>query len=97
MNAALQIARLVAVLALVCVAAAIATPKGRLPLALRGLAKVLGDGRAGSMTPHGSSDFALQSGLRPADTPRFGRFHRNRPTRLLAFVLVLLAILLALI
>ena len=23
--------------------------------------------------PHGSSDFALQSGLRPADTPRFGR------------------------
>ena len=78
MNAALQIARLVAVLALVCVAAAIATPKGRLPLALRGLAKVLGDGRAGSTTP-----------------PR--RFHRNRPTRLLAFVLVLLAILLALI
>ena len=42
MNAALQIARLVAVLALVCVAAAIATPKGRLPLALRGLAKMLG-------------------------------------------------------
>ena len=78
MNAALQIARLVAVLALVCVAAAIATPKGRLPLALRGLAKVLGDGRAGSMTP-----------------PR--RFHRNRPTRFLAFLLVLLAILLALI
>ena len=39
---ALQIARLVAVLALLCVAAAIATPKGRLPLALRGLAKVLG-------------------------------------------------------
>ena len=78
MNAALQIARLVAVLALLCAAAAIATPKGRLPLALRGLAKVLGDGRAGSMTP-----------------PR--RFHRNRPTRLLAFVLVLLAILLALI
>ena len=23
--------------------------------------------------PHGSSDFALQSGLRPADTPRLGR------------------------
>ena len=37
----LQIARLVAVLALLCVAAAIATPKGRLPLALRGLAKML--------------------------------------------------------
>ena len=41
MNAALQIARLVAVLALLCAAAAIATPKGRLPLALRGLAKIL--------------------------------------------------------
>ena len=37
----LQIARLVAVVALLCVAAAIATPKGRLPLALRGLAKML--------------------------------------------------------
>ena len=76
---ALQIARLAAVLALLCVAAAIATPRGRLPLALRGLAKMLDDGRAGSMTP-------------PAR-----RFHRNRPTRLLAFTLVLLAILLALI
>ena len=36
----LQIARLVAVLALLCVAAAIATPRGRLPLALRGVAKL---------------------------------------------------------
>ena len=43
MNAALQIARLVAVLALLCAAAAIATPKGRLPLALRGLAKMMGN------------------------------------------------------
>ena len=41
MNTALQIARLVAVLALIGVAAAIATPKGRLPLALRGLAKMV--------------------------------------------------------
>ena len=38
----LQIARLVAVLALLCVAAAIATPKGRLPLALRGVARIFG-------------------------------------------------------
>ena len=91
---AFQIVRLVAVVALLCAAAAIATPKGRLPLALRGLARDLGDGRAGSMTPHGSSDFALQSGLRPADSRRF---HRNRPTRALAFALVILAILLALI
>ena len=79
MSATVQIVRLVAVLALLCAAAAIATPKGRLPLALRGLAKMLDDGRAGSMTPPSR------------------RFHRNRPTRLLAFVLVLLAILLALI
>ena len=40
MNTAIQISRLVAVLALLCVAAAIATPKGRLPLALRGMAKL---------------------------------------------------------
>ena len=37
---AFQFVRIVAVLALVCVAAALATPKGRLPLALRGLAKL---------------------------------------------------------
>ena len=39
---ALQVARLVAVLALLCVAAAIATPKGRLPVALRGVARIFG-------------------------------------------------------
>ena len=38
----LQVARLVAVVALLCVAAAIATPKGRLPLALRGVARIIG-------------------------------------------------------
>ena len=38
----LQVARLVAVLALLCVAAAIATPMGRLPLALRGVARIFG-------------------------------------------------------
>ena len=68
---ALQIARLVAVLALLCVAAAIATPKGRLPLALRGVAKL----------------FRI-SGEEQA-VPAW--------KRLMAFVLVLLAILLALI
>ena len=36
-----ELVRLVAVMALVCVAAALLTPKGRLPLALRGLCKVL--------------------------------------------------------
>ena len=71
MNAALQIARLVAVLALVCVAAAIATPKGRLPLALRGLAKMVNaEGRDGTV---------------------------SAGKRTFAFVLVLLAIFLALI
>ena len=67
----LQIARLVAILALLCVAAEIATPKGRLPLALRGIAKLF----------------------------RISCEEQTVPAwkRLLAFVLVLLAILLALI
>ena len=40
MTVALQFARMVAVIAMLGVAAAIATPKGRLPLALRGVAKL---------------------------------------------------------
>ncbi len=39
MYVSLQIVRIIAVIALVCVAAAMVTPKGRLPLALRGVAK----------------------------------------------------------
>ena len=78
MNVALQIARLVAVLALVCVAAAIATPKGRLPLALRGLAKMV-RGCEGEKARNPQSS------------------HPSAAKRLLAFLLVLLAILLALI
>ena len=42
MTALFQIARVAAVIALLCVSAALATPPGRLPLALRGLAKMLG-------------------------------------------------------
>ena len=42
MSVALQVLRILAVLALLAAAGALATPKGRLPLALRGLAKVLG-------------------------------------------------------
>jgi len=38
----IQVARVAAVIALLGVAAAIATPRGRLPLALRGLFKTLG-------------------------------------------------------
>lgn len=41
MDAAWQIARLAGVLALVVAAAALATPPGRLPLALRGVYRVL--------------------------------------------------------
>jgi len=38
---ALWIVRIVVVMAFLCVAAALATPRGRLPLALRGLQRVL--------------------------------------------------------
>ena len=71
MNTAFQLGRICAVIALVCVAAAMATPKGRLPLALRGVAKLF----------------------------RISGEEQTVPAwkRLLAFVLVLLAILLALI
>ena len=71
MSATFQIARLVAVLALLCVAAAIATPKGRLPLALRGVAKL----------------FRISGEEQTVTAWK----------RLLAFALVLLAVLLALI
>ena len=40
MSAALWIARIAAVVALLCAAAAVATPPGRLPLALRGLQRL---------------------------------------------------------
>ena len=41
MSATLWIARIAAVVALLCAAAAVATPPGRLPLALRGLQRLL--------------------------------------------------------
>ena len=82
----LQIARLVAVVALLCVAAAIATPKGRLPLALRGLAKMVrrceGEKERGNEGSH---------------PPTIPPSHPSAGTRALAFALVILAILLALI
>ena len=40
-RASLELARIVAVIALVCAAAAVATPKGRVPLALRGVLRIL--------------------------------------------------------
>lgn len=57
-----QLGRIVAVIALVCVAAVIATPKGRVPLALRGLSRILGWSRAataGEQVPPGRKAIAL--------------------------------------
>ena len=86
MNAAIQIARLVAILALLCVAAAIATPKDRIPLALRGLAKMLQGCKV--------AEFQGSSTLQPCNP---GTLKPSVWKRGLAFALVLLAILLALI
>ena len=83
----LQVARLVAVLALLGVAAAMATPKGRLPLALRGLAKMLRS--CDNVEKLRSRDSSQPLNLSTSQPPAW--------KRLLAFVLVLLAILLALI
>ena len=86
MNAAIQIARLVAILALLCVAAAIATPKDRIPLALRGLAKMLQGCKV--------AEFQGSSTLQPCNP---GTLKPSAWKRGLAFLLVILAILLALI
>ena len=79
---ALQVARLVAVVALLCAAAAITTPKGRLPLALRGLAKLLARdrGQAHSTAADGCRVQSVSAGKRA-----------------LAFLLVIFAVILALI
>ena len=82
MSTAFQITRLVAILALLCVAAAIATPKERLPLALRGVAKLLARDRG-------------QAQSTAADSRRLQSVSAGK--RFLALLLVLLAILLALI
>ena len=81
-SAAFQIARICVVIALVCIAAAIVTPKGRLPLALRGLAKMLARdrGQARSTAVDGYRVQSVSAGKRA-----------------LAFTLVILAILIALI
>ena len=80
MNTTFQLIRICAVVALLCVAAAIATPKGRLPLALRGLAKMLG-----------------KDGIQTFEHSEHSNIQVSLARRLLAFSLVLLAILLALI
>ena len=78
----LQVARLVAVVALLCVAAAIATPKWRLPLALRGVAKLLARDR-------GQTQSTAVDGCRLQSV--------SGGKRALAFALVVLAVVLALI
>ena len=88
---AFQLARICAVLALVCVAAALATPRDRLPLALRGLAKMVD---AVPSPPRRQA---------PAGDPRYHASRRGGDgtvtplKRAFAFLLVILAILLAII
>ena len=83
---AFQLARICLVIALVCVAAALATPKGRLPLALRGLAKMLQGCKV--------AEFQGSSTLQPCNP---GTLKPSAWKRGFAFLLVILAILLALI
>ena len=91
MNTAFQLVRICAVIALVCVAAAIATPKGRLPLALRGLAKMVNAVPSPSRRQAQAGDPRCHASRRDGDgTVSVGK-------RAFAFLLVLIAILLALI
>ena len=90
-TAVLQIVRICLVIALVCVAAALATPKGRLPLALRGLAKMV------NAVSSSSQRQALAGDPRHHASRRDGDGTVSGGKRGLAFLLVLLAILLALI
>ena len=90
-SAVFQIARICVVIALVCIAAAIATPKGRIPLALRGLAKML------NAVPSPSRRQALAGDPHYHASRRDGDGTVSAGKRTLAFTLVLLAVLLALI
>ena len=76
--AIIQIARVAVVIGLVVWAAVLVTPKGRLPLAVRGLARML---RKDAGSPASSDDIKPVSGVR----------------RFFAFLLVLLAALVAII
>ena len=87
MSALVWIAKIVVVVALLGVAAAIATPKGRLPLALRGLKRLLDRDRGQSTAVECRGQSRAVDGNRK--TPSAAK-------RFLAFVLVLVAILVAL-
>jgi len=75
-----ELLRVVLVIALLGIAAALATPKGRLPLALRGVYRIMKKDRGESAVPP----------LSPAAKVPLWR-------RLMAFVLVLISVLTALI
>ena len=94
MNTSFQILRIVAVIALVCIAAALATPKDRLPLALRGLAKLL---RTDTVPAASRRAGAGERVGWPAPARRDAAGTVSVAKRALAFLLVILAILLALI
>ena len=87
MTALVWIAKIVVVVALLGVAAAIATPKGRLPLALRGLKKIVDRDRQSSTAVDSRGQPTAVDGSRTAP---------SAAKRFLAFVLVLVAILVAL-
>ncbi len=74
----IQFLRVVVVLALLIVAAVLATPKGRLPLALRGVYRIMKRDRG-------------------EEVPEIPEAKAPLSRRLLAFVLVLLAVVLALV
>ena len=78
-SVAFQVVRIVLVVALLCAAGAVATPKGRLPLALRGVMKMMR--RDGTLPAQG---------VRPAGGEKV-----SPAKRLLAFAFVLVAVLLA--
>lgn len=73
----IQLIKVIAVIALLCIAAAVATPKGRLPLALRGLYRIMKRDRG---------EGAAQGAER---VPSW--------RKLLAFILVLVAVVVALV
>ena len=54
--------RIFAVVALLGVAAAVATPRGRLPLALRGLEKIVREDRGGTAVDPAARDETVSSG-----------------------------------
>lgn len=77
-----ELIAMVIVMALIVSAAVLSTPKGRLPLAIRGLAKLLKKEQNPTLNTHNS---ALNTREAPVPTWR----------KVLAFILVIIALLLA--